>query len=156
MLEFIHVLSEHYSSKLLSVCLFGSTARGDSGPQSDLDFLAVVEDLPLDRGLRCRAAADIIQKLRETPAYDIHRKSGRRSLIQVIQFTPNEIDSHPPILLDIVEDGIILVDANAFLFDALEELRQKLRQVGAHRVPAKRGYYWILKPGLKAGEILEI
>jgi uncharacterized protein len=39
-------LAAHYGDRLKQVILFGSRARGDAGPVSDWDFLALVEGVP--------------------------------------------------------------------------------------------------------------
>lgn len=51
-------LSAAYGERLHAVVLFGSEVRGDAGPESDIDILAVLESLTgdygdeLERGLR--------------------------------------------------------------------------------------------------------
>lgn len=37
-------LRERYGSKVLQIILYGSYARGEATPQSDVDFLVVVDD----------------------------------------------------------------------------------------------------------------
>lgn len=39
----------HYGSRLVSVAVFGSVGRGTPGPDSDIDLLVVVEQLPQGR-----------------------------------------------------------------------------------------------------------
>jgi len=39
----------HYGSRLVSVAVFGSVGRGTPGPDSDIDLLLVVEQLPQGR-----------------------------------------------------------------------------------------------------------
>lgn len=58
----VGVISEE--SPAVRVVLFGSGARGDAGPQSDLDLLVVVPD-----GVhRRRTAQDLYERLRGIPA----------------------------------------------------------------------------------------
>ncbi len=40
--DFLARLREHYADEVVSVRLFGSRARGEGGPESDLDVLVVV------------------------------------------------------------------------------------------------------------------
>lgn len=58
--EFVTRLQERLNGDLLSVTLFGSRARAEGGPDSDLDVLVVVErdDLDIRRAIR-HLAADI-------------------------------------------------------------------------------------------------
>ena len=41
---FVHRLHERFPGEILQTTLFGSKARGDSGPWSDIDILMVVKD----------------------------------------------------------------------------------------------------------------
>jgi hypothetical protein len=70
--------------------------------------------------------------------------------------TPEEARSHPPILLDLADHGAIVYDRDGFLAGVLEDIRKKLKQLGARKVAAKKGYYWVLKPGAKPTEDVEV
>jgi len=154
--EYVSLLLDHFGRRLISVCLFGSVARGEDDVESDVDVLVVAEGLPEDAGLRTRETNWIHLKLRETEAYRLLRASGRNCLISDVFFTPEEVERHPPVLLDIVEDGVILYDKNGFLRNVLEGLSEKLRRMGARRIKAGKGRYWILKPGAEPPEVVEI
>ncbi|MHA1711059.1 MAG: nucleotidyltransferase domain-containing protein [Candidatus Freyarchaeota archaeon] len=130
--------------------------RGEDDVESDVDVLVVAEGLPEDAGLRTRETNWIHLKLRETEAYRLLRASGRNCLISDVFFTPEEVERHPPVLLDMVEDGVILYDKNGFLRNVLEGLSEKLRRMGARRIKAGKGRYWILKPGAEPPEVVEI
>jgi hypothetical protein len=68
-----------------------------------------------------------------------------------------EIENHPPILLDIIDDGIILYDIEAFLENELKLLREKLSVLGAKKVYVSEDkWYWVLKPDIKFGERVRI
>jgi predicted nucleotidyltransferase len=41
---FVHRLHERFPGEILQTTLFGSKARGDSGPRSDIDILMVVRE----------------------------------------------------------------------------------------------------------------
>ncbi len=60
LLELAQKLQEQFNHLILSVLLFGSKARGDSGPDSDLDVLIVVDsdDWQLHKQI-CYLAADV-------------------------------------------------------------------------------------------------
>ncbi len=51
---------------------------------------------------------------------------------------------------------MILYDKDGFLERELKRLRERLKELGARRVRSKHGWYWILKPGAKLGEVVEI
>jgi hypothetical protein len=81
---------------------------------------------------------------------------GFCALICNLFFTPEEVEKNPPVLLDIVQDGVILYDKNNFLASVLQKLERKLKELGSKRTKTDKGYYWILKPDLKPGEVIEI
>ena len=62
-LEFVRVLEERFNGLIRSVLLFGSKARAESTPESDLDLLVVVEsdDWRVHKQIRY-LAADICLK----------------------------------------------------------------------------------------------
>jgi predicted nucleotidyltransferase len=69
-LEFVHLLREQFNGRVHSVLLFGSRARGEGSPDSDLDVLVVVDsdDWRVHKQIRY-LAADICLK------YDVHLSS---------------------------------------------------------------------------------
>jgi hypothetical protein len=149
-------IKNHFKDKLYSICLFGSIARGDYDKESDIDLLLIVKDLPFDIGKRIEDTNWIHSNLKKSGVYKNLKKKGFCALISDIFFTPEEVEKNPPILLDIVYDGIILYDRNNFLTYVLQRLAQKLKELGSKRIKTDKGYYWVLKPNLKAGEVIEI
>jgi len=147
-----HVLRD----SLVSICFFGSAARGEASQESDLDALVVAERIPNDLAGRVRLTSGIREEVRRSDAARRLRMSGRSPLISTILLTPEEAQSHPPIFLDIADHGIVEYDRDSFLGGVLNDIRRRLRELGAKRVHAKKGYYWILKPGMKPSEVVEI
>ena len=47
--RYVEALDRHFGGRLVSVVLFGSWARWTARPDSDLDLLVVIRDLPSDR-----------------------------------------------------------------------------------------------------------
>ncbi|WXG39710.1 MAG: hypothetical protein WED07_02570 [Candidatus Freyarchaeum deiterrae] len=84
------------------------------------------------------------------------KKLGRNCLISDIFLTPQEVEKHPPILLDMIDDGVLLYDRDSFLENALKKLSERLRELGARRVKTEKGHYWILKPDAKPSEVVKI
>jgi predicted nucleotidyltransferase len=153
---YISLVLNLFNENLYSICLFGSLARGEAKPESDIDVLVVAEGLPNDAGLRYKKAFEIKKKLKETEVYKKLKKANKPCLISEIYLTPKEVEKHPPILLDIIEDGIILYDKKEFLKNVLNEIKRKLKILGAKRISTSKGKYWILKPNLKLGEEIKI
>ncbi len=154
--EYARLVKQFFGDRLVSLCFFGSVPRGNATPESDLDALIVVEGLPRDVGLRVRETAPIHHALRRSEAYRKLRASRRSAFVSEVFLTPAEARSHPPILLDLTQDAVVVNDREGFLERVLEDMRLKLKQLGAKRVPAKKGYYWILKPDAKPNEVVEI
>jgi len=154
--RYVELLKSEFGDDLVSVCLFGSVARGDFRPESDIDVLLVVRGLPVDVGQRIERASRVRRRLRETQEYRALRSRNLPRLVSEVIFTPEEVRRHPPVLLDVVVDGVILYDRGGFLKEELRRLRERLSELGARRVRGRRGWYWVLKPGAKFGEAIEV
>lgn len=88
------------------IILFGSTARGDAGPDSDLDFLIV------------KSGAH-----RRELGVEIRRSLyGVRVAIDVIVATPEDLErygsSHALVYKHAIKDGLVLYDAAEALVEA--------------------------------------
>jgi predicted nucleotidyltransferase len=138
----------------VSVVLFGSVARGDASPVSDIDLLIVAEDLPEGQFARKRllAAADAVfeQDLERAVAAGLETRLAR------IVRTPAEAARPIPLYLDLTEDAVILHDRGGFFVDVLERVRTSLRRLGARRIRQGTSWYWDLKPDFQPGDIIEI
>ena len=141
---------ESLGQRLVSLVLFGSVARGEARDGSDIDLLVVAEGFP--KSLRERRApllaawahARVQQQL---PATDWN----------LVTKTPEEARHHSPLYLDMVEDGILLVDRDGFFQSILDAMRLRMRELGSRRVALPDGsWYWDLKPGFRFGDDVEI
>jgi len=149
-------LRRFLGARLRSVCLFGSVARGDFTRESDIDVLVVAENLQEDIGMRYRTLGKLGLGVRATGWAEQLRCLGYSTNISPVYLTPEEADRHPPVLLDIVEDGVIVFDENGFLAGVLSQIRERLRELGARRVRTAKGWYWVLKPDAELGEEIRI
>lgn len=52
--------------------------------------------------------------------------------------------------------GVLLIDESGLLAREIEALKRRLRELGAVRVRSKHGWYWILKPGARLGEVIKL
>ncbi|MBS7626799.1 nucleotidyltransferase domain-containing protein [Candidatus Bathyarchaeota archaeon] len=154
--EYCSAMERHFAGDLISICVFGSVARGESEPSSDIDVMVVAENLPQDAGERTRSTNYIHEALKKTDARARLKSLGRSTLISDIFLTPQEVQRHPPILIDMVEDAVILYDRGGFIRKVLTNLKEKLEKMGARRISTKRGYLWILKPNIKPSEVVEV
>lgn len=155
---YLDLLREFFNDNLISVYIFGSVARGEASEGSDIDIIVVVEGLPEDVGKRLEISSYLkkIFRQRSIRMRRILRMKGLPVTISDILLTPEEVRKHPPILLDLTADGIPLIDKDNFLSKELEKVRERLRELGAVRIKGKHGWYWILKPGAKLGDVIKI
>jgi hypothetical protein len=154
--EYARLAEGYFGDRLVSICFFGSVARGDATPESDVDVLVVAENLPRDIGFRARQTQFIRDKIRGSEAHRKLRLEGRNAFISEILLSPEEVKTHPPILLDITDDGLIMYDRNSFLESVLADIRLRLKDLGGRKVKARRGHYWILKPDADPNEVVEL
>jgi hypothetical protein len=154
--EYLRLLKTRYGGRLVSVCVFGSAARGELKEDSDIDVLLVVRGLPEDVGSRIRELRALRAALRETSVYkELIERKLPRSISEVV-LTPEEVTKHPPIMLDMTVDAVIIHDEEGFLRKEIEKVRRRLEELGAIRLRGKEGYYWVLKPDAKFGEVIKI
>jgi predicted nucleotidyltransferase len=130
-------LSATFGSRLKTLVLFGSRARGEAAPDSDHDIFIVAEDLPPDPLGRTRhVRGALIHCLADLPgAMNLHAK------------TPLEFEADlTPLYLDICVDGICLYGEGYF-----EPLRGKgLAALGASGMKRRRvggSLFWMLPDG---------
>ncbi|MGH7232259.1 MAG: nucleotidyltransferase domain-containing protein, partial [Nitrospiraceae bacterium] len=71
-------------------------------------------------------------------------------------YTPEDIQETKPIFLDLVEEGVLLRD-DGTLQTKLNQLRERMKVLGSRKVVLEDGtYYWLLKPGIRFGEVIEL
>lgn len=136
--------------RLLSLVLFGSVARRQARPTSDIDLVVVAEGLP-------RSLADRRRPLLE--AWERRRAAQALPSMQwnLVVKSPAEARFHSPLFLDIVEDGILLLDRDGLFESVLSAMRERMRALGSRRVHLADGsWYWDLKPDFRFGEVVEI
>jgi predicted nucleotidyltransferase len=80
-LEFVHLLQERFNGQVRSALLFGSRARGEGSPDSDLDVLVVIDsdDWRVHKQIRY-LAADICLKYDLNLSPRVWSSSHRREM----------------------------------------------------------------------------
>jgi len=130
--------------------LFGSVARRQARPTSDIDLVPVAEGLP-------RALAD-----RRRPFLESWERARKARALPAVQWnlvtkSTAEARTRSPLHLDIVEDGILILDRGRFFEDVLAGMRARMHELGSRRIFLEDGsWYWDLKPDVRFGEIVEI
>lgn len=136
--------------RLSSLVLFGSAARGQATARSDIDLLVVAAGFPrslVERRRPLLAAWSEARARHALPAVEWN----------LVTKTPEEARFHSPLYLDIVEDGILLVDRGRFFETVLDAMRSRMRELGSRRVFLDDGsWYWDMKPDFRFGEVVEI
>jgi len=148
---------KEYGDRLTSIVIFGSVARGRYKMGSDIDLLLVAEDLEDSLGKRIDTFFDVVKNYWKTEEYGELRKAGFPCKIQPIILEPEEIKKRPPLLLDITVDQKVLFDKDGFFEREMKDLSKELERLGSKRVLlGEDRWYWIIKPGIKRGEVVEI
>lgn len=133
-----------YGERLAALAVYGSYARGDQRPDSDVDLLVVADSYP----------PDISDRGREFAAVRAALPSGLARALSPVFFTPDEMRQGSLIFLDMTREVVILCD-NGVLRAYLDDLRSRLEKMGSYRVGRGRDAYWIMAPpGVKARDIV--
>jgi predicted nucleotidyltransferase len=148
------MFKRHYQDDLVCCALFGSVARGEARPESDIDILII-----LAKGLSdpMQKFLNFLEEFRQDEEYQQLRHKGFFPEPYPIILTQKELEVDPLILLDIFDHGIILWDKGGYLKEKLRKLKEKLDLLGAQRKVLPDGtWYWDLKPDWKPKEVIEI
>jgi len=156
--RYLEFMKGSFGERLLSIAIFGSVARGKARfPGSDIDVLIVMEGLEnLSFGQRIKLTMNIEEKLSKTQEFAMFKNAfGMHPNFQEIIFTPDELKAHPPVLLDLTTDSIILYDTG-ILAEELDKIKKRLKELGSKKVKIKDSWFWILKPDVRPGESVVI
>lgn len=152
--DYAEALKVLLGERLISVVLFGSVARGEAGPYSDIDLLIVVDGLPKGRFAR-KALLSALDPMVEERLAALEAQGCFPRLTRLIK-TGAEAGRVVPLYLDMTEDAKLLYDRDAFFSSVLDRLRHRLQQLGAVRKYKGQVRYWDLKPDLVAGDRFEL
>jgi predicted nucleotidyltransferase len=137
-------------NRLVSIVLFGSVARRQAQQTSDIDLVLVAQDLPRALVDRRRIFLESWERVRRARALPYVPWN-------LVAKSPTEARTRSPLYLDIVEEGILILDRNGFFEAVLAGMRARMRELGSRRVFLPDGtWYWDLKPDFRFGEIVEI
>jgi predicted nucleotidyltransferase len=152
--KLIALLREALGESLLSVALFGSVARGKAGKGSDIDLLVIYEG---ERRRVEKTFLNIVLALREGGEYKALEARGYHPDTFPVFMDTSKLKSHPWLLLDVADHGIILLDKGSILKKELKKIKKRLKELGSKKVMLENGrWYWDLKPDWKPGEIIEL
>lgn len=152
--RYAEIAQEILGDNLTSVVLFGSVARGEAGPRSDVDLLVVCRDLPRGAFRRREALEPVRERLQE----DLDRLWEQGLTTDVVEVIKTEAEARRTHLLylDMTEEAVLLCDREGFFGDVLKGVRGRLAELGAVRRRLGNVRYWDLKPDFKPGEVIEL
>jgi hypothetical protein len=131
----VKALHDRFGSRLRSVVLFGSQARGDARPESDHDLLVIIDDLPQEPVSRQDEVRSVLLPI-------LWKTPGRVSFVAK---TPYEFEVNlTPLMLDVSADGICLYGDSYF-----EPYRQRalaaIKQAGLQRKRLDDTLMWVFQ-----------
>ncbi|NWF93005.1 MAG: nucleotidyltransferase domain-containing protein [Syntrophaceae bacterium] len=155
---FLALLKEEFHEDLVSLVLYGSIARGKGDALSDVDLLLILEDPHQNYHRRLDQVLDVEDRLRKSKEYRrIKEEIGQEPYFSFLLFSRKEAEENRYVFLDMIDDAKILYDKNGFFADRLNQIRARLQELGARKVPLEDGsWFWDLKPDLKVGEIFSL
>ena len=151
----LEVCKRVFGDDFESLVLFGSVARDEADKKSDIDLIIVHREFPESLSKRIDVLLPVLAEVKKSKEFLFF--SPDYPFIQFYPLTIQEAKKSRPIYLDITQDGIILYDKNGVMHNTLNRLKKKLEKLGSKRVFLKDGtWMWVLKPGLKPGEVIEL
>jgi len=148
------IAQEVLGDNLTSVVLFGSVARDQARPSSDVDLLVIGRELPAGAFRR----REMLEPVRERLQADLDRLWAQGIYADFVEVIKSEAEAQRthPLYLDMTEEAVILFDRGGFFAGVLERLRGRLQELGAERKQLGRLRYWDLKPDFKPGEVITL
>ncbi len=142
-----------FKDKLVSLVLYGSYARGDPKPESDIDLLIVLRTLPEDRIKLHKLIDRVEENLKEL--YLSLEEIGYKPILSPIILDEDTASRIRPLYLDIVFDAKILFDKDDFIKNVFERLKRRLETLNAERKRLGNLWYVVLKKDYKFGDVIE-
>ena len=152
--RFVHHVQAAWGENVVSIVLYGSVARGEAGPESDVDMLLILEEASPIYRERLRSLFPILRQLRKQSCWRALEDQGVFPSLSVLVLSREEADQNRCLYLDMIEEARVLVDRDSFFEGRLNVLQSRLRELGAKKVRRDGAWYWDLKPELRLGEVV--
>jgi len=133
---------ETLGDRLVSIALFGSVARGQAGPGSDIDLFVVLQEAPPGMLSRRR----LLDPVRESLTSELERLWKRGIYVDFVEVirTRSEAGEYHSLYLDMSQEAILLYDQDRFLETLLAMIKEQLEREGAERKVMENFWYWDL------------
>jgi len=148
-------LRSSMGDNLISVVLYGSYARKQIGPESDVDILIIADGLPRSTLERQIFLTKIFNEIEDHLRQTLY-PTGLFPYISAILKTPQEANCVSRIYFDMIDEARIFFDRGDFFKSVLQKVKKRLEELGAKRVQVGKMWYWDLKPDYRPGEIFEL
>ena len=152
--RFVSLVLKKMEDRIVSIVLYGSVARNEARPESDIDLLLVTESAPSSYRARLEPILPILRHLRDDPSWKALEAEGIYPSFSVLMLSRQEADHNRYIYLDMIKDARILIDHQGFFLERLKALESRLCELGAKRIQRNNTWYWDLKPDLAPDEML--
>ncbi|MEW6685706.1 MAG: nucleotidyltransferase domain-containing protein [Candidatus Edwardsbacteria bacterium] len=129
--EIVKALQENLGTHFRACALFGSFAKENPSPQSDIDLLVVTKELEQDR---IKRRVRIYRALKE-----VKKKLGRD--FSIVDLELEELKDLTLLLVNIAEEGIILYDQEKELTRLFQKIKSAVEKAGLVRYNTKDGKY---------------
>ncbi|MCS7145297.1 MAG: nucleotidyltransferase domain-containing protein [Nitrososphaerota archaeon] len=140
---------------LRSIVVFGSVARGSAGVDSDVDLLIVLDGFK-SLGKTVDRLVSIEYSPRVARELEWLEEKGISTHLSFHPISSQTLRKHPPIMLDVVEEGIAVVDDGTYGRE-VRRMKARMKELGASRVwLTDEEWVWVLKPDAKVGEVIEL
>jgi predicted nucleotidyltransferase len=152
--DLIKILKSKLGDDLVSVVLYGSYAREQPTPDSDIDLLIVADKLPESSLDRQMLMAKMLPEIESS--YWRSLPSGTFPYISAILKTPREADHISRLYFDMIDEAKIFFDKDNFFESVLRKVKKRLEELGAKRIRIGKMWYWDLKPDYRPGDTFEL
>ena len=153
--RFLSLLKEGMGERLIGILLYGSLARDQVKPDSDIDLLVVGKGDKEDVEDGYRRARDAPE---ETPEYEALVEQAIWPSISPFIVSDEYLRQNTPwLVLEIQDQGLVLHELEGFLAWKIKRVHERMHELGTRKVMLPEGsWYWDVKPDWKLGEVFEL
>jgi uncharacterized protein len=147
-------IRDHYATRLVTLAIFGSYARGEPRLGSDLDLLLVLASA--DGPGRSSRTEDFVHHVEQPCDQQLQKlfEEGISMELSPLILVREEARNFNPLYLDMATSCRILEDRDGFFEGVLNQVRRQMSRWGSERMDVGGRWLWEIRPGLKWNEVL--